>query len=776
MREVDWGYWTRHYTDLIWRKKWFIATAGPLVAAGWMMYAFKFNNPKPELMAEAIIGFDQPQQVSAVQDVGSTVNGKVELLQSRTFLTGVVDKLGLRLRVINEPRHSVFDSVTVAEDATEGYYELTPRAGSSGEYTVTVTNSALGYSSKVVARGSLADLDTIGFAGVHVRCSRSYRQAPATVSFEVVSMRDAVDDLVRRITLNRETIPQGFVKVALAGTDYELMAQTVNTMADTFIAQNLHMRKRRTAEVIDILDKQLEKATEQLARSEAAMRQFREQHPTVGLSQTASLSVENAMNLETANIQDQLALDDARALRRQFRNATGEDRQLIIGEMLSFLEANGIPAASSMRMEYSQIVEQLMDLRSNYAQQHPIIREQHAKMKVIGRRADDALQDFIGRVSDRIEMHEDKIAEYTGKLRGLPSKELRLAKLQRQSQIASEIHGMVQSRYNQAKIANAVEVPDMFVMDYAMPPIPPPDSVTIILQLMMGVFLGMVAGFGPVVFTDLVDKTARTQQEFMRLVDLPVLETVPVIEFDAKKRKPNAGDEKPERQVDEKLTTADYAPHYVNEIYRSLRTKLLLGMHEAEHKGLVVTSLEMDEGKSLTAANVAITMAQRQLGTILVDADLRRGVQHTTFGLDKGRGLADLLVPEAAVTAERIAELTQATHVPNLSLISAGMNVPNPLELLSSEEFKALMVVLKKKYEVIIMDTPPLGVASDAVVLTQHAEQCLLVVRAGKTNTVDLRKKLEEYPMLHDKVTGAVLNLAPIDRRLKYYKYSNYNY
>jgi tyrosine-protein kinase Etk/Wzc len=590
-------------------------------------------------------------------------------------------------------------------------------------------------------------------------------------------MQDAVDDLARRVTIHRETIRQGFVKVSLTGVDYELIARTVNEMADAFIARTLNMRKRKTTEVIDVLEKQLETATAQLARSEQIMRGFREKHPTVGLSQTASMSVENAMNLETASVQDGMTVGDAENLRRQFRNAADHERQLVIGEMLSFLGAHGVPAAASMRIEYNQIVARLMELRTNYAQRHPIVQEQHEKLSRIGRRADEALEDFIARVTDRIERHEEKISELTGKLRSLPRKELRLAKLERQRQVASEIHAMVQSRYNQAKIANAVEVPDMYVMDYAMAPIPPPDSVRILLRVLMGVLLGLTASFGPVLTADMIDKTARTQHEFMRLADIPVLETVPVIETRNAKAVTGFNDGGGgDRGIDEKLTTADYAPHYINEIYRSLRTKLLLSMHEIGAKGLVVTSLDMDEGKSLTAANVAITMAQRHLKTVLVDADLRRGVQHSTFGINKGRGLTDLLTPGAGHCAADIMSVAHATHVPGLTLMSTGASAPNPLELLSSPEFASVITTLRESFDIVIFDTPPLGVASDAVVLMQHQEKCLFVVRAGKTNTIDVRRKLEEYPVLHEKIIGAVLNRAPVDRRLRYYKYSNYNY
>ncbi|MFW5774985.1 MAG: GumC family protein, partial [Chitinivibrionales bacterium] len=747
-REMAWGYYFRHYAGLVWRKKWFVLSIAPLVMGAWIVYLLKFGGIRPELEAEVILGIENTENASPVQGAGTAGFGKIELLKSRAFLREVVDELGLRLMTGDRPRSSLFDSVAVDTQAVNGKYELDIHGVKRQFYVLVLSNEELGLDKKVLDSGSVASLDTLYLPGLTAVFSQKYLQKPQDISFSVVDQKNAVDWIVNNVTIDRSTLTQGFTRVTFAGRDYDLITRVLNTMVDDFVQRNLRFRKRKTEEMLVILDKQLESATGQLENAEQRLKNYRQGNPTVGMGEIASETVSDAMSLDVENVQTTMTIDDAKRLAGQLKSGGQQEKPLIIRQVISFLDAHGVGAAAAMSADYAQISERLNELELQYPDRHPIIREQKDRIVQLGKKASGALDEFIEKQQRIINNNQNRVAQITGRLRGLPRKEMRLAELNRQREIAAEIHSTLQTRYNQARIANVVEVPDVYVMDYALPPQPPPDSVTLLLKLMLGAFLGLVAGFGPVVLMDFTDKTARSEPELMHLINHPVLETVPKIEISEKDTKGKAD----EIAVDKRLTTTDYAPHYVNELYRSLRTKLLLTFRGAKTKTLVVTSLNMGEGKSLTTANIAITMAQQQLSTVLIDADLRRGVQHNTFALHKVPGVTNLVLPGEAMTEQAVSAMLQQTHVPNLKLLSCGQNMPNPLELISSARFENMLNVLKRLYDVVIIDSPPLAVASDGVVLSGMMDKTLVVVESGKTNVIDLRNKIEEYPGFDEKI------------------------
>jgi hypothetical protein len=169
------------------------------------------------------------------------------------------------------------------------------------------------------------------------------------------------------------------------------------------------------------------------------------------------------------------------------------------------------------------------------------------------------------------------------------------------------------------------------------------DFKTFLVVVGLGLFLGLALSVGPVIALDFFDGTARTEKDLQRMTDLVVLESIPVKGSWAKSR--NFG-----KTVDEKLVTADYSHNFADETFRSLRAKILLGLNDTKKKRILITSLGIGEGKSFTAANLAITLAQQKISTLLIDGDLRRGIQYQHFGLPKNPGLSSILLNNVSLS------------------------------------------------------------------------------------------------------------------------------
>jgi tyrosine-protein kinase Etk/Wzc len=503
----------------------------------------------------------------------------------------------------------------------------------------------------------------------------------------------------------------------------------------------------------------------------------------VGLPQDAQQTITNLSQLESGSFSSQNDLTDGERLRSQLRAAGEDERELAINEVLLFLISRNMVSAAALQTDYRQLVQNRTVALQSYAKGHPVVQDIEKKIKTLTDRIETVLNEYLQSAQSNMSMKAGKIGELSQRIQQLPSQELRLAELTRQQQISSQIHSVVLSRFNQAKISDAVEVADVFVIDYAVAPEAPPDFVNMLILMGIGIGLGLGIGFLPPIGWDLIDKTARTPIDLQRLIGFPMLEAIPRIK-DKKKRSRPTGKKKSKkdqtgpaaRAIEPTLITADYAPNFINELFRSLRAKIMLRLQSAPHKWLAITSHSVGEGKSMIASNIAITTAQQKLRTILIDGDIRKGVLHNNFVLQKKPGLSDLLFVEDQITEAFVAPFCQQTHVPNLSLISSGPNVPNPTELLSSPRLKTLIELLSRTYEMIIMDTPPIGIVSDAFLVQNIFASYVVVIEAGATNVVDLRKKIAEYPDFSKKIIGTVLNKVAFDKRLKRYKYSHYSY
>ncbi|MBN1575043.1 MAG: polysaccharide biosynthesis tyrosine autokinase [Chitinispirillaceae bacterium] len=786
LREFDFGYYISHYSHLLWRWKLWIVVALPVAAAGFMLYLLKFGALQPELEAAVMIGLESSDTKSAVADLGeSTQQSRLALIKAKGFLSEIVDKLSLRFQVKQYNLHEVFDSISVDTTAPSARYDL---EAENGAYKLLMTSKEAGVKEKLVESGSLASLNAISFTGVTCTFARDFLKNPHNVTFYVVRQRDAIAWLLKNLTVYDKDIGRSygrekdnFVGVSLTGRDYKRITSIINTIADEFVAKSLGFKKRKTTETIAVLEKQLTTASEQVATTQDAVRMFRGEHPTIALAAELQNSISNMAMLETNMYSSRSSSEEAQRIRNQLNAASEADQDLLINEALLFLSRQGVVAASVLQAEFNQLLQQQATLNAGYSKTHPQMIENRGKIADIRGKTLGLLAEYVKSAATTTYQQSNRIQEITARMQGLPVQQLQLAELERKAQVASEIHSTVLGRYNQAKISDAVEVPDVFIMDYAIEPEAPSDLKNLMKLFAIGLIAILGLSFGPPVAFDLFDKTARTESEATKFLPFTFMEAVPVIPTatPAKKREKKRKGEAPKtsvRLIDPKLVTASYTPDFTNEIFRSLRSKIMLRMHDIDKKRLIVTSLGMNEGKSLLAANLAITMAQQKLKTVLIDGDIRRGVQHNTFVLQKKPGLADFLFSEEAVTPDTIGRLIQPTHVPNLSIIASGPNVPNPSELLGLPRLEAMLDNLSTMFEIILLDTPPIGASVDAAVVGKFFNGAILIVKSGSTNVIALKKRLKEFPDLQRKITGIVLNRATLDGSMKRYRYYSYVY
>lgn len=204
------------------------------------------------------------------------------------------------------------------------------------------------------------------------------------------------------------------------------------------------------------------------------------------------------------------------------------------------------------------------------------------------------------------------------------------------------------------------------------------------------------------------------------------------------------------------------------EAYKTLRTNLIFLLSAAEKKSFIVTSAEPSSGKSSVCSNLAITLVQLEKNVIIVDADLRKPRLHKLFKVDNKQGLTTVLSNQCSISDTPVYKINDF-----LDFIPSGPIPPNPSELLGTRNMNSLVSALEKKYDYVIIDTPPVGITTDALMIIKDTAGALLVTRCNQTSYDDIKKSIESIRGVDGHVLGLVLN--DVNKKNAYYDY-DYKY
>ena len=282
-------------------------------------------------------------------------------------------------------------------------------------------------------------------------------------------------------------------------------------------------------------------------------------------------------------------------------------------------------------------------------------------------------------------------------------------------------------------------------------PIGPMKGLTILLAAVVGFALAA----GEAYLLEYLDDSLKSPDAVMRLFSASIIGHV----FDQ-------GDGKNE---EDQLYNADDLDHPIAEAFRSLRTNIEISQADRPLKTILVTSADIGDGKTSVAANLALSMAQREKEVVLIDADLRKPNIHEFFELTNDRGLVDLISGRAA-----IGDVLQFNNDKKVAVLTTGNMPPNPAELLSSKKMEQLLCQLEETTDVVIIDGPPLIVA-DAMILASKVDGVLMVVRPGHTRESLAKAAMEHIRLVGAKVVGVVLNRIPL-RGADYYAGKSFLY
>jgi capsular exopolysaccharide synthesis family protein len=764
------------YYRILWSKKYFIIAITVIISILWFFVSKIVVEKRQKYTASAIIKFEDPRLSrgrDAVTDFAvEATEGQVAILHTRTFLKNVVNSLHLNIVLLTRGinRFDFFKDIQITQNAKMGLYKLviTPSV-----VNIYYSDKEQKIEDKKVQSIKLSRAENVRLnnQGLEVLMDYTILTQFEEIKFLYQLERYTVNDLNNSLE-SRLDRTGTILNISYSDKNRESAAVITNMIAKLYIDKLLEFKRFKTVSVLKSLEEQLTVARQELDKSEENLQKFRERNPYLLLS---SAGTDIVTNLATDQSEFSTVDESVNRLSdfvKMNGTADFDEQNLKYFEITSFLESQKLPGTNMFTQQYSDLLaERNRLLADNYSPNHPQVLDVESRIKNLQKQVYYRAVQYLNELKQSKNNLQNKIYTNQNNIRKLPKGEIQLAELQRDRVVKESIYSNILIKYNEAKVSDAAIIPDAFIIEEAESPFVDAGLLSKLIRLAMGPLLGVLVSISVFVLLDILDDSVKNAEEVEAKLKLPVLATIPVILNE--KGVPNSIDI--DGQLDPKLITSDYAPSIAGEKVRLVRTKLFMGNNN-EKNVVIISSLSPSEGKSLFSANLGITFAQQKIKTLLIDADLRRGVLHKSLNCNKKPGIVDFLVRSSKVDLHEFSKVIQNTHIPNLFLVPSGIQIPNPSELLGSDRMKELMAVLRKEFGMIIIDTPPMDFMPEVLILNSFIHNILLVVRYGITNLNRLQNKVSEYSEIKKDFCGVVINASHEDKVNHSYTYSYYHY
>ncbi len=714
-----------HALDMLYRRRWIIIVSFLLVTAGAAFYAF---SQAPWYQANALIMVDLGRMpgTETTSPVGTTDFVRSDRSVS-TELFILSNSYAISQRVNQRLKEE-----GVSSDRPEGGVAFAPASRS--------VSNALMVQSTSNSPKDAAMLANI-YAEEYVRqtqdASRSYLSTSRTLLEDQEAQRRselrAAEDEVKTYMEHNGAVGLSASGLNVVGSLAQAEAQRDESRLDLQVKQTQ----------LDTIERELEAINPRLA-------------------QRVSSGIERQMDVLQASLAEKEA-------KRQ--------------EILNFAAARGNdaqqnPQLATLNREIASLQADMNELSKNYVEEVLAVGGQEGSAVAYAadlKRQATQLHIEIDGLKARISSVNGRVREYQGELRSIPGQSTELARLERTRQHAEQMYQYVVQRLQETEIAEQSEPGYARILRKASPP-STPDGPNRVRYILMGLLFGLGIGVALAMLRDKLDNRIYKPDQ-LRDRDIDVIGVIP--DMAEHIRHAHAGAPSVAHnghEVSTSLVTLLDPLSVSSESYRHLRTAVQFSRPGVIVQTVVVTSAAPAEGKSTTAANLALTMAQAKRRTLLIDADLRRPQQQRLFDLDLEPGLVQVLdetVPTAGLQKSAVAE--------NLFVLPAGalqseLGQASPAEILGSKRMRDVLEAFRGQFDVIIIDTPPVLATTDAVLLSTQADATLIVVGAGKTKEGDLDHSLDMLADVGANVIGTVLNRFDLSMAYGYkYSYGHYS-
>ncbi|MEM1149377.1 MAG: polysaccharide biosynthesis tyrosine autokinase [Pseudomonadota bacterium] len=579
-------------------------------------------------------------------------------------------------------------------------------------------------------------------------------EAPQDDALMAEAERLEIIETLRKAVSARQRGLSVVIGISVKSESPRKAALIANQIADQYLVDQLEAKFEATRRASAWLNERVADLKAKVETAEQAVEDYREAQKIEG-GQSADVTTQQLGELNTQLIAAKSVLAEARARFGQVQSIINQRGLAAAGDVLSS------PLILTLRTEVAELARRETELAQTYGDRHPTMINARAELSDARnavaaevRKIVTGLQNDVGVAQARVSTLESSLGELETQATRISKSSVQLRQLEREADANRLIYENFLTRFKETSEQEEIQQADARIISAAQPPRNPSEPKKPLIMAVAGV-LGMMMGLGLVFLIETLNNTFRTAVELEERAGLPVLASLP--RFGRRKRR---------SQV---LTYIRQKPSSaLAEAIRTLRTAVLLSNIDTPPKTLMLTSSLPAEGKSTTGMLLAYLSTQMGKSAIIVDCDIRRPTLYHTFGLDEG--------PDIISVLDGSAELDDVIHEDpetGLHVLPTIRSASQAADILSSQSFAKLVEELRARYDLVLLDTPPILLVSDAAVVGKYADAAIYVVQWDKTAREAAVQGMRQLVEMGVNLSGTVLSLVD---RAQEAKYAYYNY
>ncbi len=613
--------------------------------------------------------------------------------------------------------------------------------------------------------------------------SKSIGEEPASIA--------VVEEIKGKVKVERENYTN-ILNISVTDPDPAFAQKMANKLASTYKRMHAEEQGKRTIDAIKYIQDQLESVRNKLRLSEENFNRYSQANQLISID----MQSENLL-LRKKELADEIRQQNEN--KSEFKAISAKVEKFIQDPSSSEVNFYSSRATPQYQASNDSLIELLLkrdSLLENYTSQHPEVIAIGQKITETARKILALLKQQITAANRKIADLEEETREVDSKTNLLMEKKLEYDRLKREVDSFRDMTALLEQKNQEALITQADKPEEIVIVKPALlssTPINPPKTMaTGAMGIIIGIVLGLVFAF----IVETFDTSLGAIEDVEETLGAKVLGVIPHADYkdiiaSLKDRIPSETDESVLKKM---LNLAShFAPKtMIAESFRALRTNIQFREGDKNIKTIAITSTSPQEGKTMVSANLAISLAQSGLKTLLVGSDLRKPMLGMIFGLEETPGLTEIILGDYpwSHTVKTITDIIimgkislddviMTPGMDNLNIITSGTMPSNPAELIESDRLMTFIEDARKQYDIIIFDSTPVLSAADAAILGQKMDGVLIVYRVGVVSKGLLKRTATQLKQVKCNIIGIILNgmkpdISPDFPDYKYYKYYSY--
>lgn len=550
------------------------------------------------------------------------------------------------------------------------------------------------------------------------------------------------------------------VHISFEATSPQLAAQISSAVAESYIEHNLETKMETIKQAVAWLKTRLEEERRAVQKAQKTFMEYRQEHNIIT---EISPDTEKIRAEKLADLRSKITEAKTKRLKAQNRYQKAKAYLNSPQDLDSLPGILSNEVTSSIQKSEMELSIKLSQLAKKYGANHPQIQAIESQLQNLEQKKRRAVKTIVTSLRNEYQtlLSEEKMLQETLEEEKQEAMELNQMAIQygvlkRKAQSAKEMYDLLVKRFKEASLTEDIKTVNARIVDSAQipkNPVRPQKKRNLLLAAVLGMFLGTGLSF----FTEYMDNTLKQPEDLTHKLGIPYLGMIPSMKIG--------------KNAEPALISSSDPQSLYSEAYRGVRTNLLFSAADTTPTTVLITSAGPGEGKTVTAMNLAITLAHAGASTVIVDCDLRKPMLHKHFQLSRDKGVSHVLTGSMDLS-----EVQFPTDVANLTCIPSGPTPPNPSELLGSQSMHKLLASLVQSYDRVIIDSPPITAVSDSSILSSQTDGTILVIQAFDTSFKMVQTSLDQIRNVQAKVLGGVLNGVNMEKEGGYYSYYSYYY